>query len=503
MQSHTEVLDFLSRNPPASSPEHAIPVLSISPQSLASLAASISSTTTAPIPLHRILARVRAFALQKLAIEHVFDTTFARALALREHIAEFNERKSAPDTLPMLAGACPGWVCYAEKAHPEMLPFISRTKSPQQVMGTLIKTWMGAKCQKSYVPSSPPSSRKSNSCGDRPDKMYHITVMPCYDKKLEASRSDFYNEQYATRDVDCVLTTGELQRMMLEAEFDIHSPVPGEDDLFPKNFLDVPDLVQEPGSSSGSYLQSLITSLSSPSSSSSSSSSSLITHSKRIRSDYEEYTVRNTETGEIVFKGATCYGFRNLQNLVRKVGRQAGLGAGRTAKSKSSGGVSLRAVARRRKAATVDVKEVEVGEDRGYDYVEVMACPGGCVNGGGQLKAPPSSSSSIDEEGFTRTWPAPAPLTTDSSLQPQTPTPISDGSEPPNMMASERWGDKTFLKRVEAAYWNVHGLDTPPPSPPPSSSVLVDRVLAGLGGEVLRTEYHAVVSEVVGLAVKW
>ena len=47
--------------------------------------------------------------------------------------------------LPMLASACPGWVCYAEKTHSEMLPFISRTKSPQQVMGTLVKNWLGSK----------------------------------------------------------------------------------------------------------------------------------------------------------------------------------------------------------------------------------------------------------------------------------------------------------------------------------------------------------------------
>ena len=52
--------------------------------------------------------------------------------------------------------------------------------------------------------------------GTRPDQIYHVTVMPCYDKKLEASRQDFYNEQYATRDVDCVITTGELELLMRE-----------------------------------------------------------------------------------------------------------------------------------------------------------------------------------------------------------------------------------------------------------------------------------------------
>jgi iron only hydrogenase large subunit-like protein len=49
----------------------------------------------------------------------------------------------------MLASACPGWICYAEKAHAEMLPFIARTKSPQQIIGTLVKEWLGGKwCKK-------------------------------------------------------------------------------------------------------------------------------------------------------------------------------------------------------------------------------------------------------------------------------------------------------------------------------------------------------------------
>ena len=147
MQSHEEVLSFLSSNPPPDSVEYRLPVLSISPQSLASLAASTPSRL--PISPRTILRRIQAFCRNKLGFAHVFDTTFARHLALLEHGREFNERKLArgndENTLPMLASACPGWVCYAEKAHAEMLPFISRTKSPQQVMGTLVKLWMGDK----------------------------------------------------------------------------------------------------------------------------------------------------------------------------------------------------------------------------------------------------------------------------------------------------------------------------------------------------------------------
>jgi len=127
-------------------------VLSIAPQSLASLAAALAaphSGTTAPIPLPHMLNRVRAFAMRTLGFAHVFDTTFAREIALREHAREFFERKeraaassSGSGALPMLSSACPGWVCYAEKTHGEMLPFIAATKSPQQVMGTLVKKWM-------------------------------------------------------------------------------------------------------------------------------------------------------------------------------------------------------------------------------------------------------------------------------------------------------------------------------------------------------------------------
>ena len=165
LQSHTEVLSVLAANPSPDSPGHRVPVLSIAPQSLASLAAALgpaspssstgTGTTSAPIPLTRMLNRVRAFAMRTLGFSHVFDTTFAREIALREHAREFFERKEraaasgsgggggSDGALPMLSSACPGWVCYAEKTHGEMLPFIAATKSPQQVMGTLVKEWLG------------------------------------------------------------------------------------------------------------------------------------------------------------------------------------------------------------------------------------------------------------------------------------------------------------------------------------------------------------------------
>ncbi|KAH7923406.1 iron hydrogenase [Leucogyrophana mollusca] len=466
LQSHTEVLNFLESNPPPTSLSHKVPVLSIAPQSIASLAASVSSGSSSAVSPGQILRRVQAFCTQILGFEHVYDTTFARHIALLEHTQEFFERKRGEGKLPMLASACPGWICYAEKAHSEMLPFIARTKSPQQVMGTLVKSWLGS------------------TWGQQPDQIYHVSVMPCYDKKLEASRQDFYNDVYATRDVDCVITTGELELMMREKGWDLSVPV-NDEDAPCHNHSAFPELLAHPGTSSGSYLHSLIAAVTQA------SPDPLDLTVKTVRtSDYEEYILRNRITGELVFKGAKCYGFRNLQNVVRKVGREAGMQVGRGAAGRM-----------------------------GYDYVEVMACPGGCVNGGGQLK--PAVRKKEDEEGYTRSW-------EDSGVQ------LPDPSEDAGTIQGPKWGNKEWTKEVDKAYW--HDLPTPPASPTPeiqavtslaeSADRLALRVKVDLchpknvagqsdwasamdqGAEsrrrdLFRTQYRAVESEVVGLAVKW
>ncbi|KAF8492296.1 iron hydrogenase [Gautieria morchelliformis] len=505
MQSHEEVLGFLSSNPPPNSADYRLPVLSISPQSLASLAASTSSSSRHPISMQTVLRRVQTFCRDTLGFAHVFDTTFARHLALLEHGREFNERKAArgngENTLPMLASACPGWVCYAEKTHAEMLPFISQTKSPQQVMGTLVKRWMADKW------------------GRSPDQVYHVSVMPCYDKKLEASRSDFYNDVYKTRDVDCVITTGELELLMREKQWDLSTRVEGEEHPEFCNVVDnlvLPELVSHPGTSSGSYLHSLISLVSS---SPNNRNRDLKLSTRTIRSaDYEEYVLADVATGEVVFKGAKCYGFRNLQNVVRKVGKEKGV--------TGLPGGAVRGRARRK-------VEGQGTPDRGYDYVEVMACPSGCVNGGGQIR--PSrkvlEERSPDGEDY--------------------PVGQAEDTGPGTDMTSDavaKWGNKDWIRKVEAAYWSGteegHG---PPRSDYSISSttspnaiaarILVDMCLSNSGSvngtgednnydvvstvtndiwmqtmdgqaevrrrELFRTTYRKVESEIVGLAVKW
>ncbi|PBK74365.1 iron hydrogenase [Armillaria solidipes] len=497
LQSHIEVLKVLESNPSSEfCDSRRTPVISIAPQSLASLAASLSdsSSTQSRISPRQVLRRLRSFCKDILGFAYVFDTTFARHLALTEHVKEFVERQekhrikdsidsmgdgqeAADGHLPMLASACPGWICYAEKAHSEMLPFIAQTKSPQQVMGTLVKNWMGRKW------------------GKLPHEIYHVSVMPCYDKKLEASRSDFYNEVYSTRDVDCVITTGELELMMREKGWDLSKPVPGE--LVPPLSLapdpnnvsedTLPELINHPGSSSGSYLQAIISHVMKT------SETPLVLSVRQMRnSDYEEYVLRTDAVngaGQVVFKSAKCYGFRNLQNVVRKVGKEKGVRVGAGAAGKLAGVVASRRI--KRGAGSNDVKE------RPYDYVEVMACPGGCVNGGGQLKAPLTIMKDADDEGYTRNW-------SDAGVEMQNP----------------RWGNKEWTRKVEEVYWEES-------SPPEGTNgavewapvetrctgpvanmydELITRVLSeanDVGRNSFRTQYRAVENEMVGLAVKW
>ncbi|KAI9253190.1 iron hydrogenase [Sporodiniella umbellata] len=134
-------------------------VISISPQSRASLAVKYGLS---PIQVHKKLVY---FFKHHLGIHHVFDTAFTQDLTLVESANEFIQKfrhylanggqeleqgtekprrgqKSKVEGMPLLASSCPGWVCYAEKTHGEILPLIATTKSPQQMMGSLVKDYL-------------------------------------------------------------------------------------------------------------------------------------------------------------------------------------------------------------------------------------------------------------------------------------------------------------------------------------------------------------------------
>lgn len=257
---------------------------------------------------------------------------------------------------PILSSACPGWVCFAEKTHPHVLPHLSRLKSPQALTGTLLKTVL------------------SQRLNIRPDQVWHVSIMPCFDKKLEASREELTDIYWRppsptasaqpVRDVDCVITAREI--LMLADTRGISFPslpcVPISRPTFPdptlSSFL-FPDHHRKQSSeagTSGGYLHHILqTQLAL-------NPFNVLETTRGRNADVVEYAITSLKQEQPIFKAARYYGFRNIQNLVRKLRlqRKSRLPGGRTA----AGG----------------------GPGVDYAYVEVMACPGGCTNGGGQIK---------------------------------------------------------------------------------------------------------------------
>ncbi|XP_054716273.1 cytosolic iron-sulfur assembly component 3-like isoform X2 [Uloborus diversus] len=323
-QSHEEFYRILNENKIQANnhDKMKVVVVSISPQSTASLGAKyhLSFEDTA--------RRLQNF-FYKLGVKFVFDTTIAREFALIENQKEFVYRYKVKDIqkgmLPMLSSACPGWICYAEKTHGDyILPYLSSVKSPQQIMGSLIKDYLA---QQLCI---------------RPDQIYHTTVMPCFDKKLEASRNDFYSEKYDSRDVDCVITSIEVEAMLekegvrLDEITSASSAASSQQNVFGTEFY------SHKGSASGAYCDQIFL-----------YAAKELFGEEVVNMEYK--TLRNQDlkeivlekNGEVLLRFAIANGFRNIQNIVQKLKR-----------GKST-----------------------------YHFVEVMACPSGCINGGAQVRA--------------------------------------------------------------------------------------------------------------------
>lgn len=133
--------------------------------------------------------RISAFFKGKGAT-HVVDSSFARFLSHKLVADELMERLEKKGPLPLLSSVCPGFVLYSEKTGEEdLLPLLSKVRSPQALSGSLVKDYL---------------AKKMNV---RADDIFHATVMPCSDKKLEASRSDFVVSGTQIKEVDCVIST--------------------------------------------------------------------------------------------------------------------------------------------------------------------------------------------------------------------------------------------------------------------------------------------------------
>ncbi len=133
-------------------------------------------------------------ALRALGFDRVFDTNFTADLTIIEEGNELLQRINTGGTLPMITSCSPGWINYIEKYYPENIPHLSSCKSPQQMFGAIAKTYYS---RVSGVPA---------------EDIFVVSIMPCTAKKYEAARPEMNDSGF--RDVDAVLTTRELARML-------------------------------------------------------------------------------------------------------------------------------------------------------------------------------------------------------------------------------------------------------------------------------------------------
>lgn len=142
-------------------------------------------------------------ALRKLGFDKVFDTNFTADLTIIEEGNELLKRVKEGGTLPMITSCSPGWIKFCEHFYPDLLDHLSTCKSPQQMFGALAKSY--------YAEVS----------GNDPKDIVSVSIMPCTAKKFESQRPEMNDSGY--RDVDFVLTTRELARMIKEAGIDFNN----------------------------------------------------------------------------------------------------------------------------------------------------------------------------------------------------------------------------------------------------------------------------------------
>ena len=264
-------------------------------------------------------------ALKRLGFNKVFDTNTGADLTIMEEATEFIERIQGNKVLPMITSCSPGWVKYIEMNYPELLPHLSSCKSPHQMFGAIIKTYFAEKQ------------------GIDPNKIYMVSVMPCIAKKFERQREEM--KENGLYDVDNVITTRELARMIKQANIEFTTL---EDSEFDDPMGEATGAAAIFGTTGGVMEAALRT------------AQDILTCQSLPKIDFEE--VRGGEG----IKKATV----NIAGNDIKVVAASGLAN-----------------------AQKIMEEIKNGK-ADYQFVEIMACPGGCVMGGGQ----PIKSSKIRRE---------------------------------------------------------------------------------------------------------
>ncbi len=254
-------------------------------------------------------------ALKRIGFDKVFDTNTGADLTIMEEANEFIERLKNNGVLPMITSCSPGWVRFAEQNFPENMEHLSSCKSPHQMFGAIIKSYFA---EKYNVPK---------------EKICTVSVMPCVAKKYECTRPEM--EVDGIRDVDYVITTRELAKMIKQANI---------------NFVDLEDtnFDQPMGEASGAGAIFGTT-------------GGVMEAAVRTAVD----TLEGKSIDKVEYKEVR--GEKGIKEAVLNV-------AGKEIKIAVASGLAN---------ARKIMEQIKEGKSP-YHFIEIMACPGGCVMGGGQ-----------------------------------------------------------------------------------------------------------------------
>ena len=254
-------------------------------------------------------------ALKRLGFDKVFDTNTGADFTIMEEATELVKRLRNNDNLPMTTSCCPAWVKYTEMFYPENIPHLSSCKSPHQMLGAVIKSYFA---DKNHID---------------PSKIYVVSVMPCIAKKYERQREEL--KVNGISDVDAVITTRELARMIKQANIDFPKL---EDEEFDNPMGEATGAGAIFGTTGGVMEAAL-------------------------RAAYELITgeeLQNVEFEQV--RGAKG---------IKKATVQMGDNEVRVAVAHGLGN------------AKKIMEEIKSGK-ADFQFAEIMACPGGCIMGGGQ-----------------------------------------------------------------------------------------------------------------------
>jgi len=262
--------------------------------------------------------------LRRLGFKAVFDTNFSADLTIMEEANEFVQRLTKnKGPLPLITSCCPAWTDYMEKYHHDFVDNFSTAKSPQQMLGVMAKTYY------------------SEQVGIDPATHYQVSIMPCTAKKYELERTD---EMFASgyKDVDVALTTREFARMIKQSGIDFASIPDGEPDSILGSYSGAGTIFGVTGGVMEAAIRTayfFVTGTNLP-------AEAINIQPVRGLKGVKEAEV---DVAGTTIRVAVAHGMANVGKVLNKV---------REAREK--------------------------GEELPYHFIEVMACPGGCIGGGGQ-----------------------------------------------------------------------------------------------------------------------